>query len=200
MPCYAKDKRHPCKVKYVRYADDFVLLIVGTKSEAEAIRNKVKEKLLEIGLTLSEEKTRITHWSEPVRFLGYNIQGMLRAKGVGIYARLRIPQRRNGEGKGCHKEGMWLLPYHLKWTLIAQINAIYRGWCNYYRYANIPQRSFNDLASDSWWRYAHYLARKQKSSIAAMMRRERKAKRLGPVKMDNRTRGRRSKPKSEKER
>jgi group II intron reverse transcriptase/maturase len=187
MPCYAKDKRHPCKVKYVRYADDFVILIVGTKPEAETIRNRVKEKLSEIGLTLSEEKTRITHWSEPIRFLGYDIQGMLRARGVGIYARLGIPREEIERAKDAIKKvcGYYHTP---EVDLIAQINAIYRGWCNYYRYANNPQRTFGSLASYSWWRYAHYLARKQKSTIAAMLRRERKAKRLGLVKVGNRTR------------
>ena len=35
-PNYCKDKRHPCKVKYVRYADDFVVMVVGGKTEAEA--------------------------------------------------------------------------------------------------------------------------------------------------------------------
>lgn len=186
-PCYAKDKRHPCKVKYVRYADDFVLLVAGSKSEAEAIRNRVKEKLSEIGLTLSEQKTKITHWSEPIRFLGYHIQGTLRARGVGLYARLGIPTEERERVKDAVKKVCSY--YHVpEVDVIAQVNAIYRGWCNYYRYANNPQRSFSNLASHSWWKYAHYLARKQKSTIAAMLRRERKAKRLGQVTKDNRTR------------
>jgi group II intron reverse transcriptase/maturase len=186
-PCYAKDKRHPCKVKYVRYADDFVLLVVGTKAEAEAIRNRVKVKLLEIGLTLSEEKTRITHWSEPIRFLGYDVQGTLRARGVGIYARLGIPTEERERVKDAIQKvcGYYHAP---EVDLIAQVNAIYKGWCNYYRYANNPQRPFSNLASYCWWQYAHYLARKQKATIATMLRRERKAQRLGAVTVGNRTR------------
>jgi hypothetical protein len=53
---------------------------------------------------------------------------------------------------------------------------------NYYRYANQPQRVFNSLASHTWWTYAHFNARKQKSSIKAMIIRAKAAGRLGEVK------------------
>src|SRR5215472_3156428 len=88
----AKDLRldHPCKIKYVRYADDALILIAGTREEAEIVRDQIKEKLSEMGLRLSEEKTKITHWSQKVRFLGYQIHGELRDKGVGIRAVLSI--------------------------------------------------------------------------------------------------------------
>jgi len=42
-PLYDKDKRHPCKVKYVRYTDDFVILVAGSKEEAEAIKTELKK-------------------------------------------------------------------------------------------------------------------------------------------------------------
>ncbi len=43
---------------YVRYADDFVVLCNGTKAEALAIKEELKELLSTMGLTLSEEKAR----------------------------------------------------------------------------------------------------------------------------------------------
>ena len=46
---------------YVRYADDFVVLRNGTKAEAHAIKEELKELLSTMGLTLSEEKTKVTH-------------------------------------------------------------------------------------------------------------------------------------------
>ena len=58
---------------YVRYADDFVVLCNGTKAEAQAIKEELKESLSTKGLTLSEEKTKITHVSEGFTFLGYQI-------------------------------------------------------------------------------------------------------------------------------
>jgi uncharacterized membrane protein YhiD involved in acid resistance len=43
---YAKDKKRPDKIWYVRYADDFVILIAGNKEETETIKIKSKQNLL----------------------------------------------------------------------------------------------------------------------------------------------------------
>ncbi len=63
------------RLKYVRYADDFVLGFVGPRSEAEEIKQQLRKFLREeLNLELSEEKTLITHAaSEAARFLGYEI-------------------------------------------------------------------------------------------------------------------------------
>lgn len=74
------DGRHQTKLGYIRYADDFVILINGTKEEAIDYKNKVEGHVAAMGLTLSEEKTSITHWEKPIRFLGYDIHGVQRAK------------------------------------------------------------------------------------------------------------------------
>jgi group II intron reverse transcriptase/maturase len=186
-PFYSKDKRHPCKVKYVRYADDFVTLIAGTKQETEAIKSRIKDELSAIGLKLSEEKTRVTHWSQAVQFLGYNIKGKQRVRGIGIRAVLSIPQERIRRIRIAIKRvsGYHHIP---EADVIAQLSAMNRGWCNYYRYARAPQQDFCKLASYMWWSYAHYLARKQKSSIAKMIWREKKARRLGEVRKGDRKR------------
>jgi len=64
------------RLKYVRYADDFVLGFVGPKSEAEEIKHKLEGFLREqLKLELSQAKTLITHArTEKARFLGYEIQ------------------------------------------------------------------------------------------------------------------------------
>ena len=54
-----------------------------------------------MGLTLSEEKTSITHWEKPIRFLGYDIHGVQRAKGVQITAVLSSPKRKNERSEGA---------------------------------------------------------------------------------------------------
>jgi group II intron reverse transcriptase/maturase len=187
IPTYAREKRHPGKVWYIRYADDLLCLIAGTKPEAEAIKQKIKERLSEIGLKLSEEKTKLTHWRKNVLFLGYQIQGKPRARGVGIRAVLSIPQ----EKKAKIQEGLKQISsyYHIpEVDVIKGMNDKYRGWCNYYRYANSPQPAFNKLASFTWWSYAHFTARKHKKSIKSMIKAERKAQRLGPVKKNGRER------------
>jgi len=62
------------RLKYCRYADDFLLGFQGPKSEAEAIKAELRDFLRTIGLELSEEKTHVTHaQSEAALFLGYEI-------------------------------------------------------------------------------------------------------------------------------
>jgi group II intron reverse transcriptase/maturase len=59
---------------YIRYADDFVYLFAGPKSEALIIRDKIKEFLIEhTGLELNVEKTLVTHLEEGFNFLGAHI-------------------------------------------------------------------------------------------------------------------------------
>lgn len=70
-------KRHgmDCPMYIVRYADDFVIAIRGTKDKAEAIKQDVKEFLQrELALELSETKTLVTAASEGFDFLGFNIR------------------------------------------------------------------------------------------------------------------------------
>ena len=59
---------------YIRYADDFVYLFTGPKSEALVIRDKIKDFLIEnTGLELNLEKTLVTHLDEGFLFLGAHI-------------------------------------------------------------------------------------------------------------------------------
>ena len=62
------------RIKYVRYADDFIIGVIGSKSDCEAIKEDIKNFLGEkLKLTLSEEKTLITHGNRKAKFLGYEI-------------------------------------------------------------------------------------------------------------------------------
>lgn len=59
---------------YCRYADDFLLGYIGTKEEAENIKQEIQQFLKKIELDMSEEKTFITHaMTEKARFLNYEI-------------------------------------------------------------------------------------------------------------------------------
>ncbi|MFF4763197.1 reverse transcriptase domain-containing protein [Streptomyces sp. NPDC001292] len=60
--------------RLIRYADDFVILVSGTRAHAEALHPEVAEVLSTVGLRLSEEKTLITHIDEALNFLGWRIQ------------------------------------------------------------------------------------------------------------------------------
>lgn len=60
------------RVKYVRYADDWIVGVIGSKKLAQEIKERIGRFLLdEMKLTLSEEKTHIRHAkTEPAFFLG----------------------------------------------------------------------------------------------------------------------------------
>ena len=63
------------RVFYARYADDFLVGVIGTRTEAEELKAWLEEFLrTELQLELSAEKTLITHATKRVRFLGYDIK------------------------------------------------------------------------------------------------------------------------------
>ncbi len=186
-PVYAKERRHRSKTGYIRYADDFVILVQGKKDEAHARKDEIRKKLQEMGLELSEEKTKLTHWRYPVRFLGYQLHGKPVRKGTSIRPILSIPHEKL---EGIKEDlagvsGYYNIP---EIDVLVQMSAMFRGWCNYYRYATAPQATFNNLSSYAWWCYAHYVARKHRLSIAQTIKREKSAGRLGAVKRGGRSR------------
>lgn len=65
-------RRH--KVNFVRYADDFIVTGISKEKLETEVKPVIESFLTERGLTLSEEKTRITHINEGFNFLGANIR------------------------------------------------------------------------------------------------------------------------------
>lgn len=72
IPCTAQtDKR----IKYVRYADDFLIAVKGSKEDCLEIKRRLAEFISNrLRMELSEEKTLVTHSSQCARFLGYDIR------------------------------------------------------------------------------------------------------------------------------
>ena len=78
--------------RLVRFADDFVVLVHGTQSDAETIRAQIGEVLgRELKMTLSVDKTHITHIDDGFAFLGFRIQR--RRRGDGRRVVLTIPSK-----------------------------------------------------------------------------------------------------------
>lgn len=76
------------RLQYVRYADDFLIGIIGSKEDAQAMKERIKEYVFEtLKLELSDEKTLITHSGKKARFLGYD-----------IYVRRTAATKRNSKG------------------------------------------------------------------------------------------------------
>lgn len=135
---------------YVRYADDFLLGLIGPKEEAVNVKQQLAAFLRdELKLELSEEKTLITHArDEKVKFLGYDVhvyhaddqhdrrgQRCLNG-GIGLRVPKRVIEARCAKftrgGKPIH------LPERLNdrpFGIVAMYQAEYRGIVEYYRLA-----------------------------------------------------------------
>lgn len=74
VPCSLPMDESYKRMQYVRYADDFLIGVIGSKKDCEMIKKDIAEFLFQkLGLELSQEKTLITHGQKKARFLGYSI-------------------------------------------------------------------------------------------------------------------------------
>jgi group II intron reverse transcriptase/maturase len=163
---------------YVRYADDFVVFCNGTKTEAQAMKEELKELLNTMGLTLSEEKTKVTHVTEGFNFLGYRV---IRSKGTRgkMIPKVLIPDEAIKRFR--HKIRGILAPSSTNGSAKAKIiavNRIIQGWCEYYRCINSPGDMFSKLRPEIFWSMAHWLGRKYKLSMTAIMEKYREGETL----------------------
>ncbi|KAA6305906.1 hypothetical protein EZS27_042440, partial [termite gut metagenome] len=63
------------RLKYVRYADDWLVGVIGNKEDCKRIKEDFKDYLnTELKLKLSDEKTLITNSRERAKFLGYEVR------------------------------------------------------------------------------------------------------------------------------
>ena len=154
------------KIKYVRYADDFLIAVNGNRQDCEKIKQELTEFIsTTLKMELSQEKTLITHSNTPARFLGYDVRvrrdqqikpkGKFKTRSMNNKVELSIPfkdkiekflfssgivKQRSDNGK--------LEPIHRPQLLnrtdleiVTIYNAELRGICNYYGLAS----SFNKL-------------------------------------------------------
>jgi group II intron reverse transcriptase/maturase len=63
-----------CRIRYIRYADDFIVGVEGSYQKTQEIMNDLETFLETLGLVLNKTKTKITKFNEkPIEFLGYKI-------------------------------------------------------------------------------------------------------------------------------
>ncbi len=157
-------------LSYCRYADDYlVVLCQHSKAEAQQLKVAMAQWLEEqLGLTQHPEKTRITHWDRHLRFLGYDLRGQRNPNGT-RWLRLSIPPEKERELKAKVKRlcGYTQIP---ELDLVMSVNALLRGWSNYFRYANDAPHRFGYLTGVVYWLGAHCLGRKHRCSIKRLMR------------------------------
>jgi group II intron reverse transcriptase/maturase len=151
------------KVKYIRYADDFLIAVNGDRDDCVEIKRKLTEFVRDsLNMELSEEKTLITHTSEKARFLGYDISvrrnSDLKVRRIGNKkftqrtlsgkVELSVPfgDKINkflfGKGAVEQKADGTMFPIHRAYLtdctdleIINVYNAEVRGICNYYNLA-----------------------------------------------------------------
>jgi RNA-directed DNA polymerase len=85
--------------RLIRYADDFVILVSGTRAHTEALLPEVATVLSTVGLRLSEEKTLITHIDEGLDFLGWRIQRHHKREPTGTTSITTRPRRHFGPSR-----------------------------------------------------------------------------------------------------
>lgn len=154
---------------FQRYADDYVVILCNySKEDACCLKQAMAEWLQHtLGLIQHPEKTHITHWRDCYRFLGYHLRGQRNRKGS-RWLRLTIPP----EAERKLKQQVKRL---CRWTQIPEtdlfmnVNALLRGWTQYYRYAHNASRRFAYLTTVVFWLTAHYLGRKHRRSIKQVM-------------------------------
>ena len=171
----AARKRVPCYrprqgIYYCRYADDYDVILCGySKQQARQLKTEMADWLQQhLGVTQHPDKTRITHWDERSRFLGFNLHGRRNLNGT-RWLQLTIPPDAERSLKERLKRlcGYTQIPES---DLILSVNAQLRGWTQYYRYASNATQRFGYLTGVAFWLVAHYLGRKHRSSIKKLMR------------------------------
>jgi RNA-directed DNA polymerase len=147
-------------MRIVRYADDFVVMIHGTRADAEALWDEVGSVLAPMGLRLSEEKTRVCHIDEGFDFLGWRIQRRNWRGRTGKKAIYTYPSKKSLAsiiGK------IRLLTRRAKHRtledLLRRLNPVLRGWCNYFRHG-VSSRTFNYVDHFAFWLIVGWLRKR----------------------------------------
>src|SRR3989449_11574367 len=130
---------------------DCVVLCNGTKAEAHAMKKELGEFLSTMGLTLSEEKTKVTHITEGFDFLGYRVIRQRGTKG-NMVPKVLVPKKAIDRFRSKLRE---MLARHTAEESIGlkiqKLNWLTRGWCEYYRSTSGPSKVFKEIAHELFW-------------------------------------------------
>ena len=157
--------------RLVRYADDWVVLVAGDRSHAEALRDEAAAILLTMGLRLSVEKTRIAHIDEGFDFLGRRIQRHTKrgTKRQHVYtypskdALASIKDKvRAGTQRTSTNQSLA--------DLCDRLNPALRGWTTHFRH-DVSKATFSYLNAFLWKRTVRWLRKKHPRATWKKLRR-----------------------------
>ena len=138
------------KLHVIRYADDFVITADSPDILEQYVKPAVIRFLAERGLTLSEEKTKVTHIEQGFDFLGHNLRkyrGKLLIKPSRKSIKTFLDKVRSAIRR--HKQAQQV-------NLIRLLNPIIRGWVQYYRHV-VSANVYKKIDQTIWqalWRWA----------------------------------------------
>jgi RNA-directed DNA polymerase len=147
-------------MRLIRYADDFLVMVNGTRGDAEALWAEVAAVLAPMGLRLSEAKTRICHIDEGFDFLGWHIQRRSWQGRTGKKAVYTYPSKKALASVMAKVRSLTRRAKHRTLAdLLRAINPVLRGWCNYFRHG-VSSRTFSYLDHFTWWRIFGWLRKR----------------------------------------
>ena len=157
-------------VAYCRYADDFVVIVKGTKAQARAIREECRAFLEgDLKLTLNMDKTHVTHVNDGFTFLGHRIirkrgpRGTMRPVTTIPRDKLRNFAAKLAKELSGNYSGN-------KIDLVEKLNRQLAGWANFYRFTDYTAIMYGKLDRVVFWKLAYWLARKHRTTIKSLMR------------------------------
>jgi RNA-directed DNA polymerase len=121
--------------RIVRYADDFVVLVHGTRSDVEHLREDIAAELAPLGLRLSPEKTRVTHMADGFDFLGFHIHWRRQRGSNKWYVYTFIADRPLRQLKAKIRALTHRKTQVNPRDVLIRLNQIMRGWAAYFRHA-----------------------------------------------------------------
>jgi RNA-directed DNA polymerase len=140
---FKKGKRNPHKINLIRYADDFIITGATKEVLEKEVRPVVEEFMAARGLTLSPEKTRVTHIDEGFDFLGFNIR---KYRGT-----LLIKPAKKNVTAFLDKIRAFVKSRQTirQDRLIGALNPVIRGWADYYRHV-AAKATFSRIDHEIW--------------------------------------------------
>ena len=162
-PYWTRSKRRRAGepvMRLIRYADDFVVLVHGTRGDVEGLWDEVAAVLAQIGLRLSEEKTRVCHIDEGFDFLGWRIQrrnwrGRTGRKAIYTYPSKKALASIIGKVRRLTRRAL----HRTLAALLRRLNPVLRGWCNYFRHG-VSSRTFGYVDRFAFWRIFGWLRKR----------------------------------------
>ena len=166
--------------RLARYADDWCLMVHGTRADAEALRDEIAGVLSTMGLRLSPEKTLITHIDEGLDFLGWRIQRH-RKKGTNRHYVYTYPSKKALAAVKDKVRALCRQDVNLPLeTLLHRLGRMLRGWTAYFRFG-VSHDTFRYLRAFLWRQVFGWVRRKYRRSNWKELRRRASGGRWWPT-------------------